>query len=127
MIKSGRFLFLVAACGLLGMLLAGVNPRAEETESNEPPAVSEDEIELYIKVYNSMQDDHDLNIESAIQPHQISLEGFRAIERRIQSQPRLVEKVREALLEHARQSSVFARSLGTRTPGPTPGVEPPPE
>jgi hypothetical protein len=122
MIKSGRFLFLVAACGLLGMLLVGVHPRAQEPEVSEPPPVSDDEIELYIKVYNSMQDDHDLNIENAIQPHKISLENFRAIERRIQSQPRLVEKVREALLEHAKQSSVLARSLATRTPPQTPSA-----
>ena len=120
MTKRIRFVLFLVALGMLGVLLAGVNPRAEETESSEPPQVREDEIKLYIRVYTAMQDDHDLTIENAIRPYQISLENFRQVERRIQNQPRLVDRVRQALLEHAKANSVFAQSLGTPTPAATP-------
>jgi ABC-type transport system involved in cytochrome bd biosynthesis fused ATPase/permease subunit len=115
-----RFVLFLVALGTLGLLLAGVKPQAEEMESSEPAQVREDEIELYIKVYTAMQDDHDLTIENAIRPYQTSLESFRQVERRIQSQPRLVDRVRQALLEHAKANSVFAQSLGTPTPAATP-------
>jgi hypothetical protein len=120
MTRRIRLLVALVGLGLLGVLLVGVNPQAEEMEANEPTPVRDDEIELYIQVYSAMQDDHDLTIENAIRPHHISLENFRQIERHIQNQPRLVERVRQALLEHAKASSVFAQSLGTPTPGATP-------
>jgi len=122
--KPLRFIVFVIAFAALGMLLAGVNPQAEETEeASEPPQVTEDEIELYIKVYSAMQDDHDLTIENALRPYQTTLDNFRYIERHIQNQPRTVERVRQALLEHAKHNSVFAQSLGTPTTGRTPAGE----
>jgi len=123
--NPARFVVFLFALGALGLLLAGVRPKAEETESSEPPPVSEDELELYIKVYSAMQDDHDLSIENAIRPYQTSLDNFRQLERRIQNQPRLVERVRQALLEHAKHNSLFAEALGTPTVGRTPAAQEP--
>jgi hypothetical protein len=88
-------------------------PRAQEVDEGDLPPVSETEIDMYIKVYGAMLADHDLNIENAIQPHHVTLEGFRQVERRIQSQPRLVERVRDALIEQAKTRSAFAQTLAT--------------
>src|SRR5262249_17720400 len=93
MTKRLGFLLLAITLGIAGMVAMGVHPQAEEVEENEPPAVSESDIELYIKVYTAMQNDHDLTIDSAIKPYHLSLEDFRKIELRIQNQPRLVERV----------------------------------
>ncbi len=118
--SRARFLLLLVACGLLATLLAVFHPAAEETEEGEPSTVSDADLKLYIAVYTAMQDDHDLVIDSAIKPYHISLEEFRQLEQRIQSQPRLVERVREALLEDRRTHSVFAGSAATPTPAITP-------
>lgn len=87
--------------------------RAQEIEESRAARVTSDELELYIRVYTAMQDDHGLTIEQAIRPHQISLEDFRQLERRIQAEPRLVDRVREALLEHVRSRGRFAHLAPT--------------
>ncbi|MBP1684773.1 MAG: hypothetical protein H6Q33_916 [Deltaproteobacteria bacterium] len=115
-----RFILVLIACGLLATLFAVFHPAAEEVEEGEPSNVSESELKLYIGVYTAMQDDHDLVIDSAIKPYHMSLEDFRQLEQRIQSQPRLVERVREALLEDRRTHSIFAGSAATPTPAITP-------
>src|SRR5512140_12102 len=86
---------------------ATYHPQAEEIGPEEPSPVSEPEIQIYLNVYKAMQSDHGLTIEDALQPQKISLEEFRHIERRIQEQPRLVERVRDALTEHAKSHSAF--------------------
>jgi hypothetical protein len=113
-------LCVLAAAGVLATVF---HPQAQETSESEAPTVSEADIQLYIKVYTAMQEDHDLTIENAIKPHQVSLDDFRQIERRIQNQPRLVERVRQALLDHVKASSTFALSTATPTPAelPKPG------
>jgi hypothetical protein len=126
MTRQIRFVLFLLAVGVLGVLLGRPQPHAEEMETSDPQQVTEDEIELYIRVYSAMQDDHDLTIENAIRPYQMSLDSFRHLERRIQNQTRLVDRVRQALLEHARASSVFAQTLGTPTPASTPVAEEPP-
>jgi hypothetical protein len=93
-------------------------PQAEEAPAVATPSVSDAELERYIAVYKAMQADHGLNIEEAIRPHGVSLEEFRLLERRIQENPRLVEKVRNALLEFARANSAVALAA---SPTPTPG------
>ena len=122
MTKRFRFLLLLLAIGVLGVGVFVFHPQAEEVESTEPPPVSESDLQMYIKVYTAMQDDHDLTIEDAIKPYSVSLDDFRQIERRIQGEARLVERVRQALLEHVKEHSVFAQSL---TP-PAPVATPPP-
>ena len=123
--KRIRLVLLFAAVGLCATLLAVFHPAAEEVDEDETPSVSESDLSLYIKVYAAMQDDHDLTIDAAISQH-ISLDDFRQLERRIQDQPRMVERVRQALLDHAKQHSVFAQSVTTPTPAPTVGKQKPP-
>jgi hypothetical protein len=128
MTKRIGFMLLLLALGVFGVLVVVLRPQAEEVEDTEAPSVSEADLQLYIKVYGAMQDDHDLTIDNAIKPHQISLEEFRRLELRIQKQSRLVERVRQALLDHAKEHSVFAQSVATPTPAPTPaGQKPPPQ
>ena len=118
MSKRIGFVLLLAALGTAGAFVVGYHPQAEEVEESEPPSVSEADLQLYIKVYSAMQDDHDLTIDNAIKPYQISLEDFRHLEQRIQNQSRMVERVRQALLEHAKEHSVFAQSDATPSPSP---------
>jgi ABC-type transport system involved in cytochrome bd biosynthesis fused ATPase/permease subunit len=121
-----RFLLLLFALGSLGVMVTVFHPAAEEVEESDKEAVSESELQMYINVYEAMQDDHDLTIDEAIKRYNVSLDDFRQVERRIQSQARLVDRVREALLENARAHSVFAEAVATPTPPPTPLKQKPP-
>jgi len=120
-----RFLSLLVALGTFGVMVAVFRPAAEEVDESNTEAVSDSDLQTYMKVYEAMQDDHDLTIDEAIKPYHISLDEFRQIERRVQNQPRLVDRVREALLEKARAHSVFAEAP-TPTPLRTP-LEPTPK
>jgi hypothetical protein len=120
-----RFLSLLVVLGAFGAMVAVFRPAAEEVDESNSEMVSESDLQMYVKVYEAMQDDHDLTIEEAIKPYHVSLDDFRHIEQRIQSQPRLVDRVREALLENARAHSMFAETPATPTPPQTP-VEPKP-
>lgn len=125
--KRIRFVVLLTFLGALGVLVAALRPQAEEVEENEAPAVSESDLQIYIKVYTAMQEDHDLVIDNAIKPYQISLDDFRQLERRVQGQSRLVDRVRQALLDSAKAHSVFAQAVAaTPTPQSTP-TEPKPQ
>jgi hypothetical protein len=125
MTKRLRFLLLVLAIGTFGVMVFVFHPQAEEVEHTEPPPVSESDLQMYIKVYTAMQDDHDLNIEEAIRPYNTSLDDFRQIERHIQGESRLVERVRQALLEHVQEHSVLARSMTPPSAAPTPAARRP--
>ena len=125
MTKRIRFVVLLTVLSLLGALVVVFRPHAEEIDDNEPPSVSESELQTYIKVYSAMQEDHDLTIDNAIKSHQVSLDDFRQLERRIQGQSRLVERVRQALLDQAKAHSVYAQ-VATPTPRATPAGESPP-
>jgi len=115
--KRLRLVTLLCVLAVAGVLATVFRPQAEEVSESEPPSVSEADLQLYIKVYGAMQEDHDLTIDNAIKSSQMSLDDFRLLERRIQNQPRLVERVREALLERVKANSTFALSTGTPTPG----------
>ena len=117
-----RFLLALVACGMLATMLAVFHPAAQEVEEDESSTVTDAELQTYIKVYTAMQDDHDLVIDNAIKPHNLSLEEFRELERRIQDQTRLVDRVREALLEDRRAHSVLAGPAATPPPQITPPV-----
>jgi hypothetical protein len=121
MTKRVRLVLLFLALGTFGVLVTVFHPQAEEVEESETPTVSDSDLQMYIKVYSAMQQDHDLTIDNAITPYKISLDDFRQVERRIQSQPHLVDRVREALIEQAKAHSVFAQAIASPTPGPTPG------
>lgn len=123
MTKRLRLVTLLCVLAVVGVLATVFRPQAEEVSDSEPPSVSESDLQLYIKVYSSMQQDHDLTIENALQSHEISLDDFRQLERRVQGQPRLVERVRQALLEQVKANSTFALSTTTPTPAELPKPE----
>lgn len=119
-----RSFVLVLSVVVFAILVVVFRPYAEETQDDAPPSVSESDLQTYIQVYDAMQDDHDLTIEEAIKPYHLSLETFRQTERHIQEETRLVERVREALLDHAKKRSLFAQAPGTGTPPPSPTATP---
>ncbi len=125
MTKRFRSVLVVIAFCALGLLVVVFRPHAEEVDETEAPAVSETDLQLYIKVYCAMLDDHDLTIDNAIKPYKVSLEDFRQLERRIQNQSRLVDRVRQALLDHAKEHSAFAQFPPTPSPAPSPGGQKP--
>jgi hypothetical protein len=120
MFKRLRYLLLLGAVVTVGISGTTLHPQAEEVEESDAPTVSESDLELYINVYSAMQENHDLTIDNALAPHQMPIDDFRQLERRIQNQPRLVERVRQALLDQAKAHSVFAQAVGSPTPGKTP-------
>jgi hypothetical protein len=77
-----------------------------------PDDVTDEQLQTYIAVYSAMQLDHSLTLEDALTPHELTLEEFRSIERRVQTKSRLVAKVRDALLEQATQRSAFSEPRG---------------
>lgn len=111
---------------LLGLSVAVTRPHAEEPEAvDEPPAVTESEFDLYVGVYTAMQDDHGLTIDDAIRPRGVTLDEFRQIERRIQNDARMTDRVRQALTDHVKARSLFARG-STPTPSGTAPTPPRP-
>jgi hypothetical protein len=123
MTKRLRLFALLCVLAMAGVLATVFHPQAEEVGESEPPSVSESDLQLYIDVYGAMQEDHDLTIDNATKSRQISLDDFRNLERRIQNQPRLVDRVREALLERVKANSTFAQSTTTPTPAAPPKAE----
>jgi hypothetical protein len=112
---------LAVAVALIGAVttLSRIRPQAQEVEDDEPANVSEADVNVYIDVYGAMQSDHDLTIEEALKRHGngMSLPEFREVERRIQRQDRLVERVRQALLAHAKERAGALQPNSERTKG----------
>jgi hypothetical protein len=105
-----RMLLGIGAVGILvGALVFGLRPQAQEAEEGDVEEVTAPELELYIDVYTAMQADHDLTLDVVLQQKGTSLSDFRNIERRVQKQERLVRKVRDALQA---QAKVRAESIG---------------
>lgn len=120
-------LLILVTVAVAGAVVVALRPAAEEVEPPEPPNVTEEELQTFIDVYGAMQMDHDLTVEKAVEPHSLTLEQFRALELRIQSEQRLVDRARQALLEAAQSRALFARaSTPTRSDsqaGPTAAPE----
>lgn len=107
------------AVALGASLVGGVATRdsviqAQETEESAEPTVSDAELELYTDVYRAMQADRSLKIAEAVEDRGVSVEAFRAIERRVQLQERLIKRVREALLEQAKENATSLAERGAR-------------
>ncbi len=100
-----RVIIGLSLCGILGGVSAlAVRPQAQDWEESSAPDVTEAELSLFIAVYSAMQADHDLTVETALgrEAPGMTLEQFRQLERRIQRQERLVDRVRQALLDTAK-------------------------
>jgi hypothetical protein len=99
-------------------------PSAEETAAAPHDAkVSESDLELYIEVYSAMQADHGVTIDEALAGHNMSLDDFRDLERRLQADQRMVDRVRLALLNQAKTRNTWSppgSAAGPRTEAGTP-------
>jgi len=110
------------AVGMALSLAGGVNPhdsviQAQETPVEpDEPEVTEQELEIYIDVYRAMQGDRSLKINEAVERREMSVAEFRAIERRVQEQERLIKRVRESLLEQAVENAASLVQGGVPPP-----------
>jgi len=114
-----------AVGGLVGLLIFGLRPQAQEAGENEADQVSPSELSTYIDVYTAMQADHDLTLDTILAQKNVSLADFRNIERRVQKQDRLVRKVREALQAQAKARAEAIAPPGARAQAPPPQQHPP--
>lgn len=106
----------VAVAGLIGILSfffpeeTDVPPQDQIAQIVSPAPrakVEAEELELFIDVYKQMQTNRELTIDEVLKPHGLSVADFRDIERRVQRQSSLVERVRSALRQHAEDSALF--------------------
>ena len=100
---TGMLLGVAAIGALMGALIFGLRPQAQEASSDNQDEVSPAELQLYIEVSTAMQADHSLTLDQELAQKNVTVEQFRNIERRIQRQDRLVRKVRDALSAQAKQ------------------------
>jgi hypothetical protein len=110
-----------AAIGvLIGAMVFGLRPEAQEASVQVDDEVSATELQLYIDTYTAMQANHDLTLETVLVEKNVSLDEFRNIERRVQRQDRLVRKVREALQATAKARTDALPLPGARAANPQP-------
>ena len=81
--------------------------------------VAESEFERYLRVLESMQADHSLGVDAATDRESMKVEEFRDIERRVQRNDVLVERVRESLKRKA-ESVWDSRHAELATPTQSP-------
>lgn len=123
---AARVLMGAAVGGAIAIVLSfagGVGGRdsvmqAQEMEDSAELGVSDEELDLYIDVYRAMQADRTLKIDDAVAERGVSLQAFRAIERRVQLQERLIKRVREALLEQAVENATSLAERGAASGRP---------
>jgi len=101
---AGLLICAVAVGFVLGSHIAQRSePQAEEVRpAPRDNKVTEADADLYIAVYGAMQADHGLTIEEAVVARNISVDQFRDLERRVQLDQHMVDKVRLALLSQAK-------------------------
>ncbi len=115
----------IAAVGaLIGALLFGMRPEAQEPAATPKDDVTPAELQLYIDVYTAMQADHDLTLDQVLATKNVTLADFRSVERRVQEQERLVQKVRAALTAQAKARADQIAPMAARPAG-TPAAPPP--
>jgi hypothetical protein len=116
----GMVLGIAAAGVLVGAMLFGLRPQAQEAGAGDTDDVSAVELQLYIDTYTAMQANHDLMLETILAEKNVPLDEFRNIERRVQRQERLVRKVREALQAQAkaRTDAVAPPAVSAEAPPP---------
>ncbi|MBI1814269.1 MAG: hypothetical protein HYR72_04785 [Deltaproteobacteria bacterium] len=125
-----RSLLVLSLVAVAGLTVIELRPSAEETDEPELSKVSDSELRTFIGVYSAMQLDHDLQIEQAIEPYHLTVDEFRQLERRVQAEQRLVDKVRQALLAQANSRPALASGAvdtPIETPAPAPSPTPRPK
>lgn len=111
-----RFLLLLPLFVAVALFVTAAPPEAEEVVTEDAVEVSEADLKTFLEVYQAMQADHGMKIEEATERCcGVTVDAFRQIERRVQGQPRMVERARGALLEFAKSHSAvqFGASAGT--------------
>jgi hypothetical protein len=111
MVRWGALALGVIALTAFGSAFVSVShPEAQDFTEEEVSGVSETELNTYIDVYSAMQVDHDLTIDDALVlvGDGMSLSSFRDLERRVQKEERLVERVRQALADNAKSRASSA-------------------
>jgi hypothetical protein len=116
----GTVLTILAVGTLVGALLFGLRPQAQEAAQADADQVSPSELNTYIDVYTAMQADHDLTLDGILAQKGVSMDQFRNIERRVQKQERLVRKVREALQAQAKVRTDAIAPPAVRAEAPVP-------
>jgi hypothetical protein len=124
-----RPLLVLSLVAVAGLTVIELRPSAEETDAPELSKVTDSELQTFIGVYSAMQLDHDLQIEQAVEPHHLTVDEFRQLERRVQAEQRLVDKVRQALLAQANSRPALASGaadtpIETPIPAPSPTRRP---
>ena len=119
---AGLLICAVAIGFVLGSHVAQKHPLQAEDIRPAPRdnKVTEADIDLYIAVYSAMQADHGLTIDDALSSRNVSIDDFRDVERRVQSDQRTVDRVRLALLNQA-------KSRNNWPPGSAAAAAPPPK
>ncbi len=79
----------------------------EGAQADDPPTdhhdqLSADKLDAYIRVYSAMQRDHGLPLELAAKQQGLSVDAFRQIEERVESNDALRRRVRRVLVEAAK-------------------------
>ena len=117
---AGLLVCAVAVGFVLGSQIANRPQQLQAEEVRPAPRdnkVSEADVELYIAVYSAMQSDHGLSIDDALSGRNVSVDEFRDVERRVQLDQHMVDRVRLALLNQAKARNTW----------PPPGVAAKPE
>ena len=118
---AGMILGIGAVGVLVGALLFGLHPQAQEHADGDTDQVTPNELDLYISVYTAMQADHDLTLDSVLAQKGVPLDQFRNVERRVQKNDRLVRKVRDALTAQAKaHADAIAPAVEAAAPPPAP-------
>lgn len=106
---------IAVSAALIGALFTGQWARAQDLDESAADQVAPSELQIYIDVYSAMQANHDLQIGAAVAQKDMSLSEFRNLERRVQKQERLVQKVREALTANAKARAEAVAATGGAT------------
>jgi hypothetical protein len=85
-------IFLAASGGPVG-----IGAVAQDDADSEEAEVPPERVKKYISAYRAMQQDHNLAVEQAAAAQGLSLQDFREIERKVENDDVVRERVRKAL------------------------------
>jgi hypothetical protein len=92
---------------------------AQDDQESDAEEVKPEQVEKYVKVYQSMQRDRTLSVEQAAAREHLTVAEFRDIEGRIERDGVLRERVRRELLKAAEQKSNALKLTPQSAPSPS--------
>jgi hypothetical protein len=90
----------------------------QDDEDSETPEVPPAQVEQYVKVYQSMQQNRSLTVDQAAAAQHLTVDQFRDIETRIEKDGVLRERVRRELLKTAQEKSNALKLKPQSAPSP---------